>query len=765
MNEQPPKFRFSFFIRNLVNYVLENAPDGWLQTKISYKTDTYYKAVRRGLTVPTKFVLNAATALRNEIYTYGLAGVLVAYKVEKQVSNTWDYETIYTGKLDFSKGKDAQTSYTVDSISKDFTVQLDAYDSTTFALALEPTDPDVIQLTIPTLALAETCDFIMNSSPDFRSNAFFAMTVVNYQQFANASSIQAPGFVAQVSPDFETTGVWFFRPRIDTNVRIYGAMDFSVSSGTYQLNVYRSSDGSIAKTIWEGTFSITTQQNIVFDFILPVAQFETLSLYFLHVASSDTTTGINMQQGTFSLQYKTGTPPTKAYGIRAYDVYKRLLQWMNIVSIYEPQQPVPNQSYLLDPSLDSESTPVPFKNLVYTCSNALRAFFPDPISGASRSTVVESIYQPGDTLQPGGKYTVLGVDPSGGEIDVYIVYNSIRYNFGQTFAWVLGFDTFTSPLGYAFVQQTAATPTMLMTFKGDFFQDILSLQGGQAALGLQKGKVVLEDLSYFLRANSASINVGIVDLKTTIEPATDIMFNSMKGGYKDQQYDPTNAQSEVNSEVIYITDLLSPATQLNIQAASRADPFGIEITRVTPVDTSSSRSDNDNFMIMIKDTPEEDGSYLPKQMDACTSFAGVDPSYYNWEITPKQNLLRGSQYLRSIFDKMDGYTIRVSAPLKSTALITTDENGKITNEAQNETISGAFGPKLFLPWYFNVNAGLPLNALDIIDGNPYAPIRFNWNNVIAFGFAREVNVDAGENSPQNLKLLASPKVNMSKFIR
>lgn len=757
MSDQPNKFKFTFFIRDLITEDLDNAPDGWVQTKITYKTDTFYKAVRRSLTAPFKFVRKGAYLLRREVYTYGLAGTLINLRIGKLDPDTRLYNQIYSGRIDASKGEDVQTGYTADCISNDFTVQLDAYDTTKFAFPL--TGDDIIEIKLPTLNLAEKCDFIMEASPDFRSNAFFAMSIVNYQQFANVASVQGTGFLAQVTPDFTTTNMWFFKSRIATKIRISGSMGISVSSGHYQLNVYRSSDGSLVRTLWEGTFGVTTQQNFDFDFMTSVAQFETLSLYFLHVGSANTNTGINMQYGTVSLQYLTGTPPTKCFGIRGYDLYKRLLQAMNIVSVYEPAQPVPNQSSLLDPALEGK-----FKNLVYTCQDTIRAFYPDPVTGQSLSTIVGTLYQAGDTLQSNGKYVVVGKNDQGLTDDVFVIYNSVRYNWGETFVWVLGEDTFTSPDDFGFVQQTQSTPSILFTFK-DFIQDIFSLQGGQAAFAIQNGIAILEDLSYFMRSGGGQLNLGTVDTKTKINPATDIMFNSMKGGYKDQQYDPTNAQTEVMSEVIYITDLPQPATQLNIQAVSRADPFGVEITRVTPVDTSSSRSDNDNFMIIVKDEPNEDGSYSPDQMDSLTSFSGVDVSYYNWFITPKQNLLRGSQYLRSVFDKMDGYTIRVSAPKKSTALTTTDTTGRRVSESIAETISAAFGPQIFKPWYFTVNAGLPVNALDLLDNNPFGDIAFTWNNENAKGFPVEINTDEGENSAQSFKLLASPSNNMAKFIR
>lgn len=758
MSAQPDEFEFTFNIRDVDTEVLKNAPDGWLQTKITYKTDTNYKALRRSLTLPFKFVRKAGYLIRREVYRFGLAATLINMTIGRRNNDTWQYDVIYSGKLDLSKGSDGLTDYTCDSISNDFTIQLDAYDKVRFALPL--TGVDVIEIMLPTLALAETCDFIMESSEDFRSNAFFAVSIANYKQFGNLSSVEQVGFVQVTAPDFTTDVNWFFQARINTSVRVYGNFFTSVGAGHWQCNIYRSSDGSLVRTLWDATLSITTQQNFTFDFICNVVAGEHLLLYYLNLTDGNSFHGIKMEQGTLSIQYLTGTPPTKCLGIRAYDVFKRLLQCMNIVSIYEPALPVPNQSYLLDPALDGE-----FKNLVYTCQDAVRAFFPDPTTGISRSTIVGALYQAGDQLQANGKYTVLGQDNEGETSTVYITYNSINYHEGEIFDWVFGQDTFTDPTGFGFVQQTASTPSLLMSFSQDLFQDVLALKGGQVGFGLQRGMAVFEDLSYFYRPGTGKLDLGTVDEKTKIIPAIDLMFNSIKGGYKDQQYDPTNAQSEVMSEVIYITDLQQPAKQLNLQAASSAAPFDIEITRVTPVDTSASRSDNRNFMIMISDTANEDGSFSPEPMQVLTSFSGVDKSYYNWRISPKQNLLRGGQYLRSIFDKMDGYTIRVSAPLKSTALSTTDSTGRIVSESANETISAAFGSQLFLPWYATVNAGLPIDAIDLIDQNPYSDIAFNWENVDARGYPVEINVDLGENSPQSFKLLLSPSNNMSNFIR
>lgn len=740
-NLQPKKFQFTLVIRDVITKVLANSPDGWLKTKITYKPDSFYKGLRRSLTTPYTYVKEAAYLLRKEWYTYGALSK-ASLIIEKLIAETWIYGQIYKGKIDFTTGEDIQSGFNADTATDDFTVQFDAYDEVKYLIPLE--GDDILDITLPPLTLKESCDFIMLPSIDFRSNAFFAMQVVNYQQNATEASVQDAGFVAQVGPDFTTTGEWFFRPRLATKVRIFGGMGISVNSGNYQLNVYRSSTGAIAKTIWEGTFTVTTQQNFDFDFVLDVAQFETLSLYFLHVGDPNTNVGINMQYGQVSLEYNTISPESKCKGIRAFDVFKRLLQLMNTVSPNSPNQPVPCQSYLLDKNLNGV-----FKNLIYTCSDSIRA-------GNTTSSVIGTIYQAGDDLQAGGRYLVLGS---------YIIYNGIQRDINTFFDFVLGQSSFSSPDGNGFAKQIASTPSLIMAFKTDLFQDVLALQGGQAALGIENGKVYLEDWAYCFRPGSGGLNVGIVDTTTKITAATDLQYNSFKGGYKDQEYDKINGLSEVNSEVTYVTDLLNPAKELNIQASSRSDPTGIEIARVTGVDTASSRSDNDNFMIIIKDEPEIDGSYKPVQMDALASFSGVDVSYYNWFISPKQNLLRGGRYLRSIFDKMDGYSIRLSAPLKNVSMITIDDSGRRVGESDPVMISAALGSQMFIPWYIEIKAGLPLNTTDLLDIAPFSDIACTWNDVLIKGFSAETNVDEGENSAQNFKLLLTPENKTVDLIR
>lgn len=750
---QPDKFEFSLNIRDLDEEVLPNSPKDWLNTKVTYKTDSTYKALRRSLTLPIKFVLKAAFLLRTEFYTNGVLG-RVDYSIKKLIPETYERETIYTGKLDFSKASDGLSDITIDAISKDFTVQLDAYGDKQYALPMVGTD--IVDVTLPPLNLQETASFIIAGRGHFNDNQFPELDLIDNKQVASLPSVQNVPYGQLEAPPFNLVPNWFFWARADTKIFFDFSVSFNVSGpGTHTIGIYDQT-GALIKQLFTVTDPAGDDPTDIsnMQFVLNVANGTQL---FIYCAGPHSGGGFNFQSGKFNIQYFTSTPSTKCLAIRAYDVFQRLLQAMNIVDINEPAQPVPNQSFLLNNALAG-----PLGRLVYTCSDTIRAFFIDE-NGNPSNTVVGALYQPGDTLQAYGRYVVLGTDDVGNTDDVSIVYNSKTYTPGQVFDWVMGQDTFASPDGDGFVRQIKSTPVMLISFK-DFFQDILSLQFGQAGFGIRSGKVYLEDLSFFLQANTGLMDVGEVDKTTTITAAADMMFNSIKGGYKDQQYDAINGYNEVNSEVIYLTDITSTTKQADFQAVSRADPYGIEITRVTPLDTSSSRSDNNNFMLMLQAVPLEDGSYKPSQMDDCASFAGVDVSYYNWEITPKRNLLRGSQYLRSIFSNMDGYAIRVSAQKKNIALVTVDNSGKQVNEAADEIVSKAFGPKLFLPYYATVKAAYPVDALDIMDNYPFSDVAFTWNASQYRGFPVEMSIDTGANSAQTLKLLLSPSNNLLNLV-
>jgi len=727
---QPKKFKYTLDIRGVLTEVLFNSPQEWLETKIEYKRAKDYGGIIRSIMLPLTFVFRGAGLLRAEFYKYG-AFSRVGVVIGQLVAATWLYKNIYFGKVDFSTwDDDPDTGVTVTVTENNFSVNLKAYDDQQYAIPVEV--PEAVDVELTPLTLVETADFLFTPNIDNRSDAFFEMKIITNQQNAVIASVNDVGFYADSTPIWATDGHSFFTAQVDTNVRYKGHFEGLIIaqpvSGvqTYRILLYKS-DGTLVQVLYTGSTDTAIGFSFDYDYTTSVLYGERLFFYFERVGSTNSDYGFRLTNSTLNLEYNTISAASMCKALRCDYIFQELVTKMNQGVVY------PAVSYLLSNALSP---------LVMTCSDAIR-----------QTSAVGTIYQAGDTLQINGRYLVLGGA---------ITYNGTLRNVGTYFNYALGVEEFTT-LANGFVKQVSQNTSISISFK-DFYQSIYSIMGGQAALGCETSRVVLEDLSYFYRAGIGAIKFGS-DIQTPrITPAIDIMWNTIKVGYEDQQYDKFNGTKEVNSTQFYSTDLTTPKRELNLVSKVRADPYGIETVRITPVDTAASRSDNDNFFIWLKDEPESGQTYYrPLRMEGLLSITGADESYYNWKITPKQNLLRGGAYLHSILDKMDGYKIKLTDSRKNISLVTVDLSGRRVGEGDDIEIGNLPDP-LFLPYYMSFVPASPPNALDLIDSTPYADIWFDFYGVTWKGFIDELSIDAAENSPQTYKLLLSPDNNLLKLV-
>jgi hypothetical protein len=823
MGAQPNKFEFILDVRGVETEVLTNAPDGWLNTAIKFTRSKTYMGVFRGESLPIKFVTKAARILRAEFYKYGILAN-VKQTVNLLNPNNWLYNTIYKGKLDFSTAEDELTSFTVNSVSDDFTVKLNANDNTDYAIPLDVDEAIYLELT--PLELKEQATLIPSGPPDgnIHSDYFPPMALAANQQNSVNYSSQAVGYDQLSSPDWSTLNNNFFFSRVDGKLLIKGSIQGAAIagiSGAAHLKMYFiNNSGTIRLSLFDQTVPTgVTEFNVEINQTLNVVTGEKLFFYVEQVGTLTIGTGIAISGGTFNLSYNTISPATMCRALPASYLFGKLLEAMNTNTNSSPNLPVTYKSDLLDGALSdlvitsSDSIrlatgslyypgdtlfPGLYKVLVGTATYNGRSYVVDEtfsyatgvLSFSGSGAVVEryksgfvgAVYDPGDTLQAGGKYLV------GGDSGTTVTYNSITYSPGQVFEYKLGFDTFTGSHESSFVEQIEASAQLITNFR-DFFQAIYSVQGGNASFGIETvpnpdpvdailnptvGRCFIENLDYVYRASVGNLNAGKVNDEIKIIPATDMLYNSIKVGYKDQQYSQLNGFTEVNSEQTYISNILNPKKELNLVSPYRADPFGIEEIRITQNDTAASRSDNDTIMVWKKSDPENTVPFIyyhPLRTEGLMTntttgkpmITGVDPSYYNWKLTPKRNLLRGGNYLASIFYNMQGYKLTLSAALKNTALVTTDIDGIRVAEADPVYISQLPKP-LFLPFYALFKPGLPTNALQMIDNLPYGYIRFTYNQTEYKIFADTISVDVGENTQQEFKGLLTPNNDLIKLV-
>jgi len=148
----------------------------------------------------------------------------------------------------------------------------------------------------------------------------------------------------------------------------------------------------------------------------------------------------------------------------------------------------------------------------------------------------------------------------------------------------------------------------------------------------------------------------------------------------------------------YTTPYEDAKLELNAVTAHRFDPLGIEEIRAVTANvdgnTASSRSDNNVWGIMMH--PNENRPYTVAE--GTQSYGGVDGSYYNWQISPSQNLRRGSRFLASCMDRLNG-SITFRGGDKNVSMFTIDLNGNRVEEGESLVIAN-LGQKIFRPELF-----------------------------------------------------------------
>jgi hypothetical protein len=818
-----PKFKYFIDLPGSNTVELSNAPDGWLNTIVEYDRSKSYNGLLRTLTLPLKFVKKDAKMLRQQ---YALTRVLTknGFRINEGDGRN-NYSEIYNGRLDYSKKEDGQNGITVPAKTNDFSQNIDAYDSTPYSISLE----DGVMVELPALALNETATLLPQPAPDgnIHSDYFPPIQVVNNTVNSINTSVQNVPYGQLRNPDFSATGSQFFTNRLgkSQNVLMKGSLTLSLFggiSGTHHLELKIVNAAGVGKYSFYNDTPASAPTTITVDVnaSIPVVANEQLYLYMRQIDAETSNTGINIATGQLDFSYQTSTPATMCKALRGEQLFAKLLQQMNTNTDSAPNAPVSYQSFLLSGKL---------KPLVMTCSDSIRqalgsvyhagdtlfqgiykvlsgtctynggnytvgqqftytptagSFSGDGIAQKIQSIYTGAVYNVGDDLQPGGNYLVEG------QAGV-ATYNNIDYAPGDTFKYVLGQDTFTATDDSIFLVQISEDPQIIISF-ADFFKAHQGIQGGNISFGVDRytainstapellkqatGIPFLEELGYVYRAGVGQVKLGNVGKDWKSTPATDLLYNTIDIGYKDQQYTAINGQAETNSLQTYSSAILAVTVKLDLVSPVRADPYGIEQVRISQQDTAASRSDNDNFFLWIKDNPEVDEPfvyYRPVGIDGLMTnplngnpmIQGVDPSYYNWKITPKQNLNRGGPYLASIFYGMGGQQLTLTAAPKNKSLITTDINGVRVAE-RDPLIISQLPPPLFVPEYYDLTQGMKADLLKQLDVNPYADISFVVNNVNVYSFIQNFKNDTAKNSAQPLKLLVSPyKYNAGDSVR
>lgn len=242
--------------------------------------------------------------------------------------------------------------------------------------------------------------------------------------------------------------------------------------------------------------------------------------------------------------------------------------------------------------------------------------------------------------------------------------------------------------------------------------------------------------------DTVGIDLGEVS-ELTYEPVTELIPSTIEGGYEAFVTDTVNGKDSFNIGTTWVTAMVKKATKKVMVSKLVADMYAIEFTRLNleGKTITDSENDNKNYILHIEDTV---GGTIPAGFrgegeDYYNLQLISDPAYlqniyspataFNYELTPKLNLLRNGAFIRALmYGKEDSPIVLTSSDKTNgtgTKLVY-DDGSTYIDEGESILISTLPDP-IFKPMYFRCRLKTPVNLKSVMDSNPYEAVTITYN--------------------------------------
>lgn len=298
----------------------------------------------------------------------------------------------------------------------------------------------------------------------------------------------------------------------------------------------------------------------------------------------------------------------------------------------------------------------------------------------------------------------------------------------------------------------------------DFYTSIDSVLN--VGFGIDSGVPRIEEKRYFFR-NIPVMDLGNVkNFSLTVDQK--FMFNSLKIGYKAQNYEEDQGREEFNQGQVWTSPNKKTDEVLDRLSIYRADVTGVSVLRrltisdnIRGVDTES-----DNDIWMLKGSGQmSDGAYDLETGEDFDFISGVSNQkvVFNLDLSPKRNLMRSGSLLRIGLDGFESEFLRFASADRNADLVT-QKSWSIVAERQDVTISSLTKP-LFLPYLVRIIVDLPKNSWSFIDQNIFGYFTFKYRDAEFKGYIEEASNDIAKNSEREITLYLDSDTNLDLLIK
>lgn len=298
----------------------------------------------------------------------------------------------------------------------------------------------------------------------------------------------------------------------------------------------------------------------------------------------------------------------------------------------------------------------------------------------------------------------------------------------------------------------------IQTNFNDFFKSFHSILC--AGISIYNNTMTFEKVAHFYNNDNQIGSFGNVK-NVKFMPYTEVMHSSLKIGYEKQDYEIERGREEFNQGQEWSTPIVRTQTTLDLISPYRADQYGIDELRIKQIaidanakDTDTS-TDNDVFIIHSEINPNEDGIYRPIRASDLEVVSGVSPrsTAYNFLLSPKRNLLRYSDLLKSMFygANDDGF-VKFRSADKNADLQTKEFGQPIVVENEDIDIN-LISNRLYLPIICEFDAPYHSSLIDMIDLHINGYFSFFYEGKEYKGFLLNADMLAAKGGQTTFKVI------------
>lgn len=763
---------------------LKSTPSGWKDIEISWGTNDTYFSLQRTFTIPLKFVGDGASILRYVMQNGKGYESNINIVILKWSPITGKYETEYKGRVDLSKySDDPKEGVTLNAIEGGVLDYLTSRGDTAYDILCDQTSPDFSRVEFDGTLLADKYHYTVTDMSDTFNGVGIPI---------NSYGGTVP--VAFISNDGDSVGIITGTQ----SLMGYTTLDNLGESTDY---MFQTTDSKVSVSI-AGSISYMVDADLAYGFFIISAHKEN---------------GNWIQDASHTiLPLKAYNKAGKKQGISFYadmDVQKNGKLFLMVLSPILPgigglgmkffeseislsfnSKAVDSTSVVLSPltllkAIVSKMTDGQFTaesnfftsndNIVTTCGDALR-----------NTTLSESL-----------QHYYINTSFS----DFFKSYNSI-YSIGlkiiDNVIWIEpksdlygGEQEITNIGDVSKISVSAATDYLCNTVNAGYTAQDYDAKSGKYEFNSEavfQLPVTTVTKNYDIRSKYRGDAFGIEFIRANLTSSTDSSSTDTTDNEGDKQAFMINTlKDETYKSFTHEASFLDNGYITFLYDEDFTEDYVKKVFLASRKFTVSGSLNNDGSYLMLGTgfafftgnkigvstsqtfTPETatitvtfDNPLRRIKRADYTSISGVlDNTVYNVEdMTPKRQLLAHGNYLRSLLMQLPNESITLASKDKNSLLITTDENGTVS-ESSPEVVSTLTDP-LFLPYVFEFTTKVPISFANLMKLVPKGLIAFSYNNTLMYGLPiGSMKYHPGDESSQTWKLLCASKTDLSSLFK